>query len=65
MGKVTYKIFAIIFSFLCMGAVSEVNRILTSKDAVIVENRVGITIAMLIVTAIIVAATIHFWKKSR
>ncbi|SFW91151.1 hypothetical protein SAMN05661012_06735 [Chitinophaga sancti] len=59
-----WKIYAIVMSFLTLGALKETFRILTSNAPDIVGNRMSILPIAIGVSVIFLALAIRFWKKS-
>ena len=59
-----WKITAVVFTLISLGALKETFRILTSDAPDIAPNRTELIIMSVSITCIIIFFTVRFWKKA-
>jgi len=58
-----FKLLAILFALITLGAIQETLRILTSTETDIANNRIPLLLMAIVMTAGIIWATFFFWRK--
>jgi len=60
-----WKLLAILFLLLSLGAIQETYRIFTSSDADIAGQRISLMMMSVVMTGLFVFLTVRFWRKAK